>query len=141
MKDIDVLYDLCEVMSDKLQEATEKIHMAGDELTAGDVEYIDKLTHTLKSIKTIIAMAESESGGSYDDGGYGGGGSYRGGYNRRGGVNRGRGRTARRDSMGRYSRDGENDHTVKELEQLKRRAQDDTVRMAIDEAIEAIKEG
>lgn len=102
MDNIDVLYDLCEVISDEIEEANEKIRTAGGKLTAGDVDYIDKLTHALKSIKTTIAMEEAE-GGSYDDG--------RGmrvmprgvSYARDG---RGRGTYAKRDSMGRYSSRG-----------------------------------
>lgn len=110
MENIDVLYDICEVISGEMEEASDKIRKAGDKLTAGDVDYIDKLTHTLKSLKTTIAMVESE-GGSYDDGM--GGNSYeyrdgrmmpRGGSYARDG--RGRGRNAKRDSMGRYSSRG-----------------------------------
>ncbi len=119
MENIDVLYDICEVISGELEDANDKIRKAGDKLTAGDVDYIDKLTHTLKSLKTTIAMVESE-GGSYDDG-MGGGMSYEnrgggrggrgssyaeGGSYARGGRGGGRGRNARRDSMGRYSRAG-----------------------------------
>ena len=59
------------------------------ELSAGSLDVIDKLTHSIKSIDTIMAM---EDAGYSNEGGY----SYA----------RGRGRNARRDSMGRYSRDG-----------------------------------
>lgn len=95
MKNIDVLYDLCETISDEIEESNEKIRMAGGKLTAGDVDYIDKLTHTLKSLKTTIAMEEAGDEYSYDDSGRMGGSFARG---------NGRGR-ARRDSMGRYSRE------------------------------------
>lgn len=102
---INDLHELCETISQEIGEANEKIRNAGGKVSAGDVDYIDKLTHSLKSIKAVIAMTEDD-GGSYDDGM---GGSYRysrdGGY-RRGGSYRGsyaRGRNARRDSMGRYS--------------------------------------
>lgn len=114
MENIDVLYDLCEVISNEIEDANEKIRMAGGKLTAGDVDYIDKLTHALKSIKTTIAMEEANDEYSYDDGGMTGGsyarggnrgGSYRGGSSARG-DNRGRGTNARRDSMGRYSSRG-----------------------------------
>lgn len=108
MENIDVLHDLCEVISEEIEDANEKIRMAGGKLTAGDVDYIDKLTHALKSIKTTIAMEEADSEYSYDDGGMGGSyarGGNRGGSSARGG-NRGRGTNARRDSMGRYSSRG-----------------------------------
>lgn len=101
---LETLYELCETVDRELREAVDKMRSAGGKLTAGDVDYIDKLTHTLKSVKTTIAMmeAEDEEGGysnrysrtyyprmSYADGGR----SYAGRRN------------ARRDSMGRYSRD------------------------------------
>lgn len=108
---IKTLYELCETISRELEDANEKIRKAGGKVSAGDVDYIDKLTHTLKSVKTTIAMMESE-----EDGGYSGrympmygGMSYERGGNRGssyagGSYARGRGSNARRDSMGRYSR-------------------------------------
>lgn len=60
---LNTLYDLCEVVNDELKEAVDKIHQSGGKLSAGDIDYIDKLTHTMKSIKTTIAMMESEDGG------------------------------------------------------------------------------
>lgn len=125
---ISTLYELCEVVSKELKEAAEKLRSTGSKLSAGDVEYIDKLTHTLKSIKTTIAMMESEEGG-YSQEGYsqGGtmqfpmpksmrgrsnqGGSYRGSYNSyeggggsyEGDSSYARRGSYRRDSRGRYS--------------------------------------
>lgn len=96
---IEILYDLCETIQKSLKEATEKIHAAGNKLGVGDLDYLDKLTHTLKSIKTTIAMMESEGDG------YSGryspmyGGSYMG-------RSYGNSYARRRDSMGRYTRDG-----------------------------------
>lgn len=107
------LEELCEKIVDEISEANKKLDKNGGNLTAGDVETLDKLTHTLKSIKTTLAMAEFDddySGeGSYNRGGGGGGrggssnrgGSYRGSYE--GGMSNARGR--RRDGRGRYSRD------------------------------------
>lgn len=60
------------------------------DLTGPSLEILDKMAHTLKSLKTIDAM----EGYSEDDGGYSQDGmSYA----------RGRGRYANRDSMGRYA--------------------------------------
>ena len=101
---INDLHELCETISKEIGDANDKIRNAGGKLTAGDVDYIDKLTHTLKSVKATIAMMEDEDG--YSNATYPMNGSYarRGGYS---GTNRGsyaRGRmNARRDSMGRYS--------------------------------------
>ena len=82
----DDLEELCEKITEEISEANKKLEKTGGKMTAGDLEYIDKLTHALKSIKTTLAMAE------YDD-------EYSGEYS----GARGRGRNARRDSMGRYS--------------------------------------
>lgn len=92
------LHELCETIKEAIGEANEKIKKAGGSLSAGDVEYIDKLTHSLKSIKAVMAMMDEEDGGEY---GGSDGGSYRGGS-----YARGRGSNARRDSMGRYSSRG-----------------------------------
>ena len=120
MEYINDLYDLCEVISDKIAEANEKIRRGGGELSGGDVDYIDKLTHTLKSIK---------------DGGWSS--APRGGTGR----TRTRTRTPRRDGMGRYSRADGSEHIVKKLESLMREASDAEVRDAISTAIDAISVG
>lgn len=74
--------ELREMLCEELDKITKK-----GELSAGSLDVVDKLTHSIKSIDTIIAM---------EDAGYSGGGySYA----------RGRGSNARRDSMGRYSSD------------------------------------
>lgn len=123
---VDELYDLCETLEKDLAKTNEKLRMSGGELSGSDLEYVDKLTHALKSIKTTVAMIEAEededsgySGGYWPmsyEGGQGGSnarGGNRGGSNRGGSYNggsyasyaRGR-RNAKRDSMGRYSREG-----------------------------------
>jgi len=101
---METLEELCETTMQELEKAAEKLRMSGGELSAGDVEYLDKLTHTLKSIKSTMAMME-DGGGSYA---YDGGSYARRGGNRGGGSSYARGRTGnvRRDSMGRYSREG-----------------------------------
>lgn len=114
MDNIDTLYDLCDTISNEIEEANAKIRKAGGKLTAGDVDYINKLTHTLKSLKTTIAMMEADEGeysNADGNGAYTGnmGGSYARGGNRGGSYardGRGRGGNAKRDSMGRYSRRG-----------------------------------
>ena len=77
--------ELRDMLCDELDNMTEQ-----GELTTGSLDIIDKLTHSIKSIDTILAMEESYSN-RYDDG-----------YSRRGSY--ARGRNARRDSRGRYSR-------------------------------------
>lgn len=103
------LYDLCETLEKDLAKTNDKLRMAGGELSGSDLEYIDKLTHSIKSIKTTVAMIEAddgfsrEGGGSYAGGNRGGGGG--GGRSREGGGMSGaRGRSRR---TGRYvSREG-----------------------------------
>lgn len=94
------LYELKEMLCKELEGYGKK-----GELSAGTLEIVDKLAHSIKNLDKIIEAKEMEEGGSYYDGGsYEGrsmnrGGSYRGSYAR------GR-RNARRDSMGRYSSEG-----------------------------------
>lgn len=79
--------ELREMLCEELDKITKK-----GELSAGSLDVVDKLTHSIKSIDTIIAM--EEAGYSSDD------------YSMRGNsYARGRGSNARRDSMGRYSSD------------------------------------
>ena len=93
-----VLEELCEIITQHLRESTDRLKRGGD-MSMADIDIIDKLTHSLKCIKTTLAMMESEGGESRRS--YDGGNSMRRSYadeysNRRG-----------RDSMGRYvSRDG-----------------------------------
>lgn len=81
---------LCETVADEIGEANDKIKAAGGKISQSDIGYLDKLTHMLKSIKTTKAMMEAE-GASYSDNPSYPNASYA------------RGRSARRDSMGRYS--------------------------------------
>lgn len=96
-KKLETLHKLCEVLTDELEEYSRKIEKS-DGMSAGDLEAVDKLSHALKSIKTTIAMMEAED----EDGGYSNRGymPYYGGMSYAGRMN------AKRDSMGRYSREG-----------------------------------
>lgn len=79
--------ELREMLCEELDKITKK-----GELSAGSLDVVDKLTHSIKSIDTILAM--EDAGYSSDD------------YSMRGNsYARGRGSNARRDSMGRYSSD------------------------------------
>lgn len=79
--------ELREMLCEELDKITKK-----GELSAGSLDVVDKLTHSIKSIDTIIAM--EDAGYSSDD------------YSMRGNsYARGRGSNARRDSIGRYSSD------------------------------------
>lgn len=110
------LHELCEMYGDWIHEAKDKLRRSGTSVSPADADYLDKLTHSLKSIKTTVAMMESE-----DEGGYSGrnpmmpryGYTYEGDGSRGmsrsdgyGGMSRAGRMNAKRDSMGRYSRDG-----------------------------------
>ena len=139
MENVEMLYDLCGYISDEIETANDKIRTAGGKLTAGDVDYIDKLTHALKSIKTTIAMVESENEYSNGDGMYPDGGSYRDGM-RGGSYARGRGSSVRRDRMGRYSREGGYSR-AEGVKDMLRQAMDDAATEREREAIrKALKE-
>ena len=129
MKDLETL---CGVISDKISEKTRKIKNSG--MNDGDLETIDKLTHSLASVKKIMAFMEDEgeySGNypmSYRD-------SYRGSY--RGGSHR----NQRRDSMGRYS--GERGYSRNDLadkmRDLMMDAPDDRTRQEIQRMVEKLE--
>ena len=100
---------LKDLLCAELEDYAEKGKKSG-KMSMGDLESIHKLPDTVKNILKID-MLEEESGYS-EDGHYMGEGriygtSYESGYSERGGSSyaRGRGRYAKRDSMGRYSRD------------------------------------
>ena len=108
--------DLKEMLCEELKDIAQK-----GELSTGTLDVIDKLTHSVKSIVTILAM-EGYSGD--DRRSYDGEGSYR----------RGRsattGRFVSRDS-GRYSRDG----MKEKLEEMAQNAPDDHTRQELQRLI------
>ena len=133
------LMELKEMLCEELEEYGSK-----GKLDVGGLEIVDKLAHAIKNIDKIIEAEEAEGysgamgGGSYR-GGRGGsyrGGSYEGG-SYEGSYARGRGRNARRDSMGRYSREGgysraEDDFRM-ELEELIQDAPNERVKQKMHE--------
>ena len=127
------MHRLCEYIDSELMEMERGV-ADGKRLSASELEYADKLAHLKKSLLTNEAMEEAYDDGysrHYDDGrrmrddGY----SYAG-----------RGRTARRDSMGRYSRGGYSydegkEDMMKELREIKAKAPDDRTRQKIEHFI------
>ena len=108
---MDYMHDLKDLLCAELKDYAEKGKRSG-ELSKADVEVIDTVLNSVKNIYKIDKYKEEMEGYS-EDGTYMGEGriygtSYESGYSERGGSSyaRGRGRYARRDSMGRYSRDG-----------------------------------
>lgn len=120
-KKLDTLYDLCETVSKELETANEKINASGGELSAGDLEYLDKLTHTMKSLKTTIAMIEAEDRG------------YSGRYDGRGDS------YGRRSMYGRGMRYSRDNDFVDEIEELMRKAPDEHTRRKFERILSEMK--
>ena len=155
------IYELKEKLLKELEE------YAAKEMSAGSLDVIDKLAHAIKNICKIIESAEMEEEeysrrGSYDNGNQGGGsyrggrysrnmggGSYRGGgrYSREGGYSRegvayarGRGQNARRDSMGRYSGEGDPGDMAEQLEDMMQDAPNDQIRQQMQQLVKQLNQ-
>lgn len=123
------LYQLKEMLCKELKEYGDK-----GELTAGTLDVVDKLAHTVKNLDKIIEAYEDEGNSgyypyAYDDG------MNRGGRSYNGGSYRGRSYARRRDSMGRYSRDGLAD----KMRELMEDAPDDRTRQEIKRLVEKLE--
>lgn len=138
-----MLYELCEALTRELEDVFKKVSQSGMNSTM--LEYIDKLTHSLKSVKTIIAMEESKGGNYENNGGYGAYNRYyanpnfadygRGGYGD-GGYGEGDGYGRRgRDSMGRYTSGGD---LAQELQKLIGQAPTPQIRMDMEHLAQKI---
>jgi hypothetical protein len=130
MKDLaQELESLCDVIEDEISSVNSKLTKTGGKLSGDDVSYIDKLTHSLKSIKSTLAIMDGSDGYSME------GRSYRGDSYAR-----------RRDSMGRYSRDYnyrgysmDKTDMVSELRDLMHDAPDERTRMEFDKFIRRVE--
>ena len=148
---MDAVYDLKDMLCEELEEYGKK-----DKLDVGGLEIVDKLAHTIKNLDKIIESYENEGySEDYNDGSYEGtgnmgggnmGGSYarrysrergRGSYAMARGDGRGRGRNARRDSMGRYSRDGK--MMAQELSELLDDVPDERIKMEMQRLIQKLE--
>ena len=102
------MHDLKDLLCAELEDYAEKGKKSG-KMSMGDLETVHKLTDTVKNILKIDTL--SDELGYSEDGHYMGEGriygtSYDDGMHREGGYSYARGRRyAKRDSMGRYSRD------------------------------------
>jgi hypothetical protein len=126
------LSEMKETIANEIAEANQRIRQSGGDLNAGDVEIIDKLTHSMKSLATTVAMLEAEEDGRYSNGWgpvYGdtrgtSGRERRTGSGNYGGYSRNDGRYYR----GRYSRD---DGMMDHLRAMMDEAPDESTRMEI----------
>lgn len=130
------LYKLMDVLADSLQELdTIKV----GRLKMGELEAIDKITHSMKStLKILEDCGYSQAG----DGGYNDGNSYanRGEHWVRGHFSRDNGRmAARRDDRGRYSRGGGKERMLEQLRDMKEDATTERQRSAISRCMEQLE--
>ena len=135
--------DLKDLLCAELEDYAEKGKTAGKMSTA-DLDSIHKLTDTVKNILKID-MLEGETGYS-EDGAYMGEGriygtSYDDGMRRGVGYSyaRGRGRYAKRDSMGRYSRDDGKAYMMEQLEDMMEDAEKPAEKEALLRCMDALK--
>lgn len=140
MRALESIHDkLC----DRLEEAGKSTN-----LSASDLDYIWKLTDTMKNIKKIEMLDEGGYSAAMDEESYGRGSSYanrgqhfvRGHYSRDGGGRGGNsgngGYSGRRDERGRYSRDDGRSAMMEHLEMALDSATDhdrETLRRAIQQ--------
>ena len=123
-----------------------------------EIDSVYKLIDIAKDVNEIWCMEDDMGGDSYDDGiSYRGGRPYRGGsydgsYDG-GSYARGRGRNARRDSMGRYSRDyrggsyrgysrdGDKQEYIEDLRSMMNSSPDEQTRQSIQRMISQMEQG
>ena len=124
------LYKLKDMLCEELESYGKK-----KELTAGSLDVVDKLSHALKSITTILAMEDEDE--EYSNAMYPMGRTYRGSSYARGRRN------AKRDSMGRYSRnEGYSyavDDMVMQLKDLMEDAPNDTIKSEMRRLVKKIE--
>lgn len=130
------LYELKEMLCKELEEYGSK-----GELTAGSLDVVDKLAHAIKNLDKIIEAYEEEGYSNRDSYDYARGGNRGGGRSNRGYSREGGSYAQRRDSMGRYSRDGYsyNDGMIEELKGLMEDAPDERTRQEFQSFIRKIE--
>ena len=130
------LYELKEMLMEELKKYGKK-----GEMSSGSLDVVDKLSHAIKNLCRIIEDAEGE----YSEAG---GPGYRGGGYPYYGMSyaRGRGRNAKRDSMGHYSREGRDGYSqamqdmTQELRDLMEDAPDERTRQEFQKFINKMEQ-
>ena len=127
---MDMMKDLEELkgfVGREIEKANNRIRQNNGGITTGDLDIINKLTHSMKSLVTICAMLEDEEDGGYSGRGY----AYRRGERRDGYGGRG-GYMARERRDAGYSRTDIREH----LNDMMNDAPDENTRMEIRRVIE-----
>lgn len=141
------MHKLMEFICDELEELERKAEKDG-KLSMAEIQYVDTLAHAKKNLLKADEMWEEseysmDGGRSYARGrrSMRGDNSYR--YEGEGSYARGRGRNARRDAMGRYSREGYSmagDEMIDELRDLMQDAPDEQTRMEFQRFIKKMEQ-
>ena len=119
------LREMKDTIANEIAEANQRIRKSGGDMNTADVDIIDKLTHSMKSLATTVAMLEAQEDGYSGDYPYGGM-YYR--NNRNSYDSRGRdGMSNRYTRMG-YSRNGD---FMEHMHQMIDEAPDESTRMEI----------
>ena len=136
------MHKLIEYTCDELKSLEKKVGN-GQQLSSAEVQYADMLAHLKKNLLKGEEMMDEMDEEGYSNRGYSNRGYSRvyndgtNSYNAR--YSRARGRTnARRDSMGRYSRNGysmENEPIMAELREMMNDTQDERIRQKIQNLI------
>lgn len=137
------MYEVCEILSESLKEAKDKLRKSSGPVSVGDADYIDKLTHSIKSLETTIAMKEAgeEHGNSFRNSNrympYYGGMSYdsRESYARRGNNPMGRNQYSRE---GGYSYAEDMEQTKDEIRELSQKMPEEH-RRKIERALDDLR--
>ena len=144
------VYELKETVGHKIAQANKKIKANGGDIANDDVDIVDKLSHSIKSLVPTCAMLEKEeNGGEYSERyapmwnpgisyGYMGR-ETRENYSRDGGGNNGgysRNRYSRENRNG-YSRTGD---MTDQLRQMMDEAPDETTRMEIRKLMDKMEQ-
>lgn len=115
------LRELKDTIAHEIAQANQEIKKSGGDLNTGDIEMIDKLTHSMKSLVTTCAMLEAEDDGYSEYGVY---------YSRDDGTGR-NGRNGYSGNRGSYARNNEGRYT---RNGYSRNAWNDNLRQMMDEA-------
>jgi len=113
-----VLYELCDVLEEELDEIVKSARANG--MSPDELANAYKAVDIVKDITTINAMKAAEHDGYSRDGYSNRMMPYYASYDDEYSMARGRGANAMRDSRGRYSRDDDKEHLMKEMENMKR---------------------
>lgn len=134
--------ELIEYCCDELDALKSKVKKGG-KLSVAETEYMDTLAHAKKNLLKGEEMSEEGYSGMMYPRYYGDDRSYADDRSRNDGRSyaRGRGRNARRDSMGRYSRGYSMaaDDMVEELRDLMEDAPDEKTRMEFEKFIRKVE--